>query len=217
MSIVIETRRWDPFTAATSAALGMYFNMMNDAVGIVTKPIDEYKQFKEQKQYPPRSSMVVPDQSSQNSRDSLQQDGSKSGGQLAATSKSHTAGAMAAASAKSLGNVIGRPYKSIFVDVPLAVADGLYAVPKLYGSEVRERDKITDFKSGTIVAGKSFVCGIADGLADLVIEPYRGGKKEGALGFAKGVGKGSLGFLVKTGAGRGIVPISEVKSANIFI
>lgn len=195
--IVIEIRRWDPVTASTSAAFEMYFNFLGDTAGIVTKPIDEYKQSKARKLDSPSPSTSTSTLDSNYPPGSSQQIAKST-----ARTGAQTAGAMAAASAKSLGNAIGRPYKSIFVDVPLAVADGLHAVPKLYGSEVRERDKITDFKSGTLVAGKSFVFGIAEGFADIVVEPYKGGKKEGALGVVKGVGKGSLGFLAKTGSGK---------------
>lgn len=39
------------------------------------------------------------------------------------------------------------------------------------------------------------------GLADLVVQPYKGAKESGALGFAKGVGRGALGTFFKAGAG----------------
>ena len=193
-------------TASTSAALGMYTNFLSDATGIITNPINEYKQAKANKIDFLNSSttLLTEDQApiSTNSFDSLQPPRpAYSRSHSPVRSRTQTAGAMAAGSAKSFGNVIGRPYKSIFVDVPLALTDGLDAVPKLYGSEVRERGKITDLKSGTIVAGKNFFFGIVDGFSGVVLEPYNGGKKEGALGVVKGVGKGALGFLAKTGAG----------------
>lgn len=160
---------------------------MSDAAGVITKPMDEYKQSKAQKQRSPYSntSTIAVDQTlegkqSADSSDRLEP--SQPSDQPMARTSSQTAGAMAAASAKSFGNVIARPCKSIFVDVPLAVTDGLHAVPKLYGSEVKERDRITDMKSGTIVTGKSFVLGVSRGLKSLIMEPYKGGKKEGALG-----------------------------------
>jgi hypothetical protein len=181
----------------------MCFNLMSDAVGVVTKPIDEYKQSKALKQYSLNSgkntTRLNPIWQGEESTDGLYLPGPS---QPMAKTGSHTASAMAAASAKSLGNMIVRPYKSIFVDVPLAVADGLHAVPKLYGGEVRERGKITDLKSGTLVAGKSFVYGLSGGLADFVMEPYKGGKKEGALGVVKGIGKGSLSFVANAGSGK---------------
>ena len=191
-------------TALTSTGFKIYYNIINDAVGIVTKPIDEYKQSKEQRQgpQPPNSSVVLSKSRSLHSSQNIQEYRHQSRPHPTERTKSQTASAMAAASAKSFGNVIGRPLKGMFVDGPLAVADGLYSVPTLYGSEVQERNKITNFKSGVAVAGKSFVFGILGGVADLVVEPYQGGKKEGALGVAKGVGKGALGLITKTGAGK---------------
>ena len=183
--------------------------MLNATTGIVTKPYEEYMKAKASRMdshgpgigtstsrastnTEPELSSDALDQKSLNR--SLDKTPGKSGTQLA--------GAMAVASAKSLGNVIGHQSKGIFVDVPLAITDGLYAVPKLYGSEVREREKITNWKTGTTVAGKSFVFGLAEGMSDIFVEPYKGGKKEGALGVVKGIGKGSLGFIAKSGAGK---------------
>ncbi|KAH7399751.1 hypothetical protein BKA64DRAFT_575344 [Cadophora sp. MPI-SDFR-AT-0126] len=203
--IVVEIRRWDPLTGATSAALGMQLVFMKEAANIITKPIEEYQNAKEQNQKLLSASTSANGSlhSARTSSDTLNQHppGSRSASPMRAKTGGQIAGAMAGASAKSLGNALGKPAKSIFIDVPLAVADGLHAVPKLYGSKVTERDNISDFKSGAIVAGKSFVTGIAGGIAGLVVEPYKGGRKEGALGVAKGLGKGSLGFLTKTGSG----------------
>lgn len=39
------------------------------------------------------------------------------------------------------------------------------------------------------------------GLIDLAVQPYKGAKQNGWLGFATGVGKGSLGTLTKTSTG----------------
>lgn len=39
------------------------------------------------------------------------------------------------------------------------------------------------------MAGKPFVYNLAGGLADLAVEPYKGGKKDGVVGIVKGVGK----------------------------
>lgn len=183
--------------------------MLNATTGIVTKPYEEYMKAKASRA---DASGPIKDTSasrvSTNSESKLPTDSpdkrslnksleektpGKTGSQLA--------GAMAAASAKSFGNVLGHQSKGVLVDVPLAITDGLYAVPKLYGSEVREREKITNWKTGTAVAGKSFVFGLAEGMADIFVEPYKGGKKEGALGVVKGFGKGSLGFIAKSGAG----------------
>lgn len=44
--------------------------------------------------------------------------------------------------------------KSTLVSVPMALADGFHTVPTLYGEKVRDHGPLTDWKSGSIVAGK---------------------------------------------------------------
>jgi hypothetical protein len=46
------------------------------------------------------------------------------------------------------------------MNIVSAVHEGLYNAPKLYGSEVREQGKITDFGSGMKEAGKAsiYIC-----------------------------------------------------------
>jgi len=48
---------------------------------------------------------------------------------------------------------------------------------------------------------KVFGLGLVEGLAELVVQPYKGGKKEGALGVVKGVGKGTVGMVSKVVGG----------------
>lgn len=55
---------------------------------------------------------------------------------------------------RGMGKAGGSLTKAILVDVPLALADGLHAVPSLYGEKVRDRGAVTDWKSGGAVAGK---------------------------------------------------------------
>jgi sterol 3beta-glucosyltransferase len=50
-----------------------------------------------------------------------------------------------------IGGTMG---KAALVDFPLALTDGLHAVPKLYGGTVREHGPVTDWKSGGVVASK---------------------------------------------------------------
>jgi hypothetical protein len=50
------------------------------------------------------------------------------------------------------------------------------------------------------------MCG---GLSDLFVQPYEGTKKEGIVGFAKGLGKGGVGAVTKTGAGSTILSKKE--------
>jgi len=87
------------------------------------------------------------------------------------------------------------------VDIPLALTEGLNAVPSLYGDQARDNGKITGAGSGFAVAGKSLAWGFADGLSGLVTEPYKGSKQSGAKGLAAGLGKGAVGLFTKSGAG----------------
>jgi hypothetical protein len=54
---------------------------------------------------------------------------------------------------KGLARIIGAGFKSP-MDFSLNVAKGLHNVPKLYGAEVRQVDKVTDFQSGLRTAAK---------------------------------------------------------------
>lgn len=112
-----------------------------------------------------------------------------------------TTASMMGGSAKGVGKFIGSVYKGLIIDIPLATTEGLRAVPRLYGEEVKDYGRVTDWKSGGIVAGKNFVGGMADGITDLFMQPYKGGKEEGALGVAKGIAKGTLGITTKCSAG----------------
>ncbi|KAH4809584.1 hypothetical protein HBH61_110370 [Parastagonospora nodorum] len=102
---------------------------------------------------------------------------------------------------KGLARIIGAGFKSP-MDFSLNVAKGLHNVPKLYGAEVRQVDKVTDFQSGVRTAAKEFGFGLYDGITGIVTDPYKGAKKEGAVGFVKGVGQGifSVPFRVMGGA-----------------
>lgn len=106
-----------------------------------------------------------------------------------------------ASSTKSLGKVMGHFYKGMLVDMPLAASEGLRAVPRLYGDEVKDHGDVRDWKSGTTVAGKNFAHGMTEGFSDLWTQPYKGGQKEGAKGVMKGLAKGTLGATTKISSG----------------
>lgn len=58
---------------------------------------------------------------------------------------------------KEVGRGLGRVETAMaktVVDLPLAMADGLHAVPTLYGEKVRDYGPVTGWKSGSIVGGK---------------------------------------------------------------
>ncbi|KAI8933606.1 hypothetical protein NX059_009334 [Plenodomus lindquistii] len=102
---------------------------------------------------------------------------------------------------KGLARIVGAGFKSP-MDFSLGIAKGFHNVPKLYGAEVRQVDKVTDFQSGLRTAAKEFGFGLYDGITGIVTDPYKGAKKEGGIGFVKGVGRGimSVPFRVIGGA-----------------
>eukprot|EP01053_Blabericola_migrator_P013343 Blabericola_migrator_1__13342@NODE_940_length_5959_cov_113_267312_g652_i0_p1_GENE_NODE_940_length_5959_cov_113_267312_g652_i0NODE_940_length_5959_cov_113_267312_g652_i0_p1_ORF_typecomplete_len864_score135_03Glyco_transf_28/PF03033_20/2_4e38UDPGT/PF00201_18/2_3e25ATG_C/PF09333_11/3_4e03ATG_C/PF09333_11/1_7e03ATG_C/PF09333_11/1e11Glyco_tran_28_C/PF04101_16/4e06VPS13_C/PF16909_5/0_0014_NODE_940_length_5959_cov_113_267312_g652_i08893480 len=86
------------------------------------------------------------------------------------------------------------------LDFSLGLAHGFHNAPKLYGEEVKDVEKIEDFKGGVKVAGKEFVRGFGLGVAGLVTQPYKGARDGGGTGFLKGIGRGVGGLILKPGA-----------------
>ncbi|KAJ6466960.1 hypothetical protein C8R45DRAFT_1020620 [Mycena sanguinolenta] len=111
-----------------------------------------------------------------------------------------TAGAMVAASGISMGTVITSGLRGTAVDIPVAFQEGLRNVPKMYGEEVKDYGHVKDWKSGMLVAGKTLVFGFPEGVADLVVQPYKGARADGVTGFAKGMGKGTMDAVIKASA-----------------
>jgi len=123
---------------------------------------------------------------------------------------------------KGLAKIVGAGFKSP-MDFSLNVAKGFHNVPKLYGQEVRQVDKVTDLQSGVKTAAKvgvypcssqsfysnfsqEFGMGLYEGIGGLVMDPYRGAKKEGGAGFLKGVGTGIAGLPLRVMGGAFSVP-----------
>ncbi|KAF6836366.1 sterol glucosyltransferase [Colletotrichum musicola] len=200
-SFIIENRRWDPVTGTSSALLGVATGMVKGATDIVVKPVQTYHQRSKLKSAeaedasssrghsPSESPGLAPPQS-----DALQRPVSVGRG---SSNGAATAGAMFKASASGLGGFF-KSYGKFYVDVPLAVTDGLRNAPKLYGEKVEERAPITDWKSGAVEGGKHFVTGLGEGFADLFVQPYKGARDGGAAGAALGVGKGVMNMATKT-------------------
>lgn len=109
-------------------------------------------------------------------------------------------GAMAAAAANGVGKLAGNATKGLLVDIPLAVTEGLRAVPNLYGEPVKKHDAVEDFRSGVSVAGKTFCQDMKGGLTDIFVHTYTGKKEQGAMGAAKGLGKGVVSLVTKSTA-----------------
>lgn len=105
-----------------------------------------------------------------------------------------TSGAVALGVTSGVGSFFHNFSKGLFIDVPLAFAEGMRNAPRLYGGNVADYGPVTDWKSGFMVSGKNFGNGMAQGFAGVVQEPVRGAQENGAMGAAKGIGKGLLGL-----------------------
>ncbi|TDZ75092.1 Sterol 3-beta-glucosyltransferase UGT80B1 [Colletotrichum trifolii] len=211
--IIIETTRWDPISGGASAVMGTATDLAGSVTGIFTEPVAEYQYQRRKRETAAKASVTSPgsgaitpagrpaSSSNSNRTKSSLHDESDGPGTCPVEKQPRMAGKVAGASAKSIGKFAPTALKGMMVDIPLAITEGLRAVPKHYGDDPRSHGPVTDAKSGAIVAGKSFAWGFVDGLSDLVVQPYKGGKKDGALGAVKGVGKGVVGLTVKSGAG----------------
>jgi hypothetical protein len=113
----------------------------------------------------------------------------------------HGAVAAMKGSASGVGGFFKHYTKGMLLDLPYAVSEGMRNAPKLYGSQAYDPGAVTDWKSGGIAAGKNFAHGIVEGIGGIVMEPIRGGKKDGAAGAAKGVGIGLLDMTTKVASG----------------
>ncbi|KAM0323272.1 hypothetical protein ACHAQA_008863 [Verticillium albo-atrum] len=196
-SLNMCTTRWDPITGGASAVMGTAVDMTSSITGMVTKPIDEYKthQYRREQE---RKRLAASETAS---LDSKATDHAASFTSASRASETSIAGKMVGASAKSIGSIGPTALKGMVVDIPLAITEGLRAVPGHYGDKVRDHGPVSGFKSGAVVAGKTFAWGFADGLSDLVVQPYKGARDEGAVGAFKGIGKGLAGLTTKSGAG----------------
>ncbi|RYP44061.1 hypothetical protein DL768_009438 [Monosporascus sp. mg162] len=211
--INIENQRWDPLTAISAASLSTIVKMAGATADIVVKPFEEYKRSSESaenleervertrrhSQAPafamlPLPGVGVPDgaeQSPSGTRPPPSRGGEESSGKP---------GAMAVAAVNGVGKLAGNATKGLLVDIPLAVTEGLRAVPNLYGEQVQKHDAVEGFRSGVSVAGKTFCHDMKGGLTDIFVHTYTGKKEQGALGAAKGLGKGVVSLVTKSTA-----------------
>lgn len=93
------------------------------------------------------------------------------------------------------------PLKGIVIDIPLALTEGMRALPQLYGdTSYSHHAPITDWKSGSRVGAKSFTDGIRQGTSDIFSQTFARKKREGARGVAKGLAMGLVSLTAKTSA-----------------
>ncbi|RMJ21082.1 hypothetical protein PHISP_08050, partial [Aspergillus sp. HF37] len=196
--IVIHNRRWDPITGTTSAAIGTGTDMARATTDIFYKP---YKEISRGRRDSPRPS--IPRSTSCPSVQRADPDSQVPTAEAVSRATEQdrwsgwiTTGRTIGAGAKGVGNFLGSYSKGVLVDIPLATTEGLRAVPRLYGEDVKDYN-VTDWKSGALVGGRNFAHGMRRGLADFVRQPYMGRVEDGALGAAKGFAKGTIGLTTK--------------------
>lgn len=182
--------------------------MLKATGDIVYKPYQEFRRVpngQSEPAVPSPSGSRAPSIASSTDASSLPGSGAKK------SSKLRTTGVAMEGSAKSFGKVVGYWYKGMLIDMPLAVSEGLRAVPQLYGDEVRDHGTIRDWKSGATFAGNNFVHGMADGFSGIFTQPYKGGQEEGAKGVMKGLAKGTLGVTTKVSSGM-CIAVTDLRS-----
>ncbi|KAF3017034.1 hypothetical protein E8E14_000242 [Neopestalotiopsis sp. 37M] len=191
--VIIEPTRWDPVSSTTSAVLAYVLDMSKGSIDLVTKPVKAFKKASA------ADSRMLPHELPVVSRELTRErtthkvlTKSPPGSSKTRRNRGCARPLEAAASTtmSTMGDIFWNHTKGIFLDLPLATTEGLRAVPRLYGQEIRDFGPIHDWKSGATVAGKNFAFGLAEGITDLFVEPVRGAHREGALGAAKGVGRG---------------------------
>lgn len=185
---VIEARRWEPITGTITAAMGVSADLARSAADTVVKPVKAYQQrdtTRLEGHADSTNGTAVPLSNSQISR------GTKHTRGCLSTTKTLTV-----VSAHSMSDFL-KKFASGLVIIPFAFTEGFRNVPLLYGEELRDYGEIYDWKSGIAFGAKAVVFGVVDGVAGLFILPYKGAKQEGAIGAAKGVGKGIAGLSSK--------------------
>lgn len=103
--------------------------------------------------------------------------------------------------AQEAGHGFKKTLTAIFktpMNFTVAVTQGFHNAPRLYGDDtVRRPPRITGFHSGLRAGRDELVYGVRDGVTGLWMQPYRGLKHGGLLGFARGIGMGIGGLVLK--------------------
>ncbi|KAI0537387.1 putative sterol glucosyltransferase [Xylaria digitata] len=196
--IIIETRHWEPITGTTAAAIGSSRDIVKAATDIIVKPAKVYRD--RARDLSPKASIDQP-----GNMTVIDLDDKETLGVPAKREKPrdcvNVTKSMTAASASGVADLF-KSCASTLVTVPYAFTEGFRNIPRLYGEDVRDIGTIRDWKSGTVAGTKVVVYGIADGISDVVMLPYRGAQQEGASGAIKGLGKGLTGISTKLFAGK---------------
>lgn len=151
--VLIERHYSDPVTSTIHAFMTTQKDVVEAAGGIFYKPYKEYRSTHALQS----SSQEVPPSFNLATSKNKEDNGEGSSRQLSRDQRADghsVAGAMAAASARSLGDLYVKAFKGLAVDIPLATAEGLRNIPALYGEKVRDNGSVTDWKSGAVVGGR---------------------------------------------------------------
>ncbi|KAI1126478.1 UDP-glucose,sterol transferase [Nemania abortiva] len=208
-NISIENRRWDPFTAVSAASLSTVVGVAEATIDVVRKPIQHHRREHIQKQEVvqliktdtgtaavPSGVAMLPLPSP---KASLESNSNRSSTTVSESSfKAPSTSTASGAVAHSIGTAAARTTRGVLVDIPLAVTEGMRAVPELWGEKVEEHERIHDFRSGMGVAGRSFYEGITGAVKGVFLRTYEAKKREGAAGVLKGLSQGSVGLVTKT-------------------
>ncbi|VUC27779.1 unnamed protein product [Clonostachys rosea] len=200
--IIIDSLRWDPVTALSAASLSTIFRIVGDTADIVIRPfkIHQSKTGEVTEALAPKRHSIAPSFAmlplpvSPESTQLSEAIAKVPNTNLPLGSQRQAASAVLG----DFGKLAGNATKGILIDIPLALTEGLRAVPRLYGSPVKKHDPVGDFQSGLVVAGKTFSEGMAGGVSDIFVQTYHGKRNEGAVGATKGLGKGVASFVTKT-------------------
>ena len=205
--MVIDSKRWDPITGTTSSLVSTFKGLAVSSSNIIVKPIQVCSGATRRSNR--RTSSSVAPHDAPNVESTANSSTNPRTGTVASQSPSqhgqfqdgNVALLALAGSAAGVGGFFKYFFRGMLVDMPLAATEGLRSLPGWYGGQVRDIGKVTGLKSGAVVAGKNLRYGIEDGFTDLVREPLEGGRRGGALGALKGMGKGSISMISKVSSG----------------
>ncbi|KAK4236149.1 sterol 3-beta-glucosyltransferase [Achaetomium macrosporum] len=217
--IHIDLRRWDPVTASMSSLTTTTAGMVTSAADIIVKPIQALTRSTSSSStahthdhdHPPSNTTSNPDAERMiygrpaalhlPPEQKHKKNPTASHGRGSGEEHPNRAAAAVIGCASGVGSFFKQFTKGFYLDMPLAVSEGLRNAPRLYGGDVYDPGRVTDWKSGGAAAGKNFVHGLVKGLGGVVTEPVKGARREGALGAAKGTAVGLLNMGTKVSSG----------------
>lgn len=140
--ITIINRRWDPWTATTSAAFDGALDITRAMANIGLDYRTEYTR-----------ALTRPPRKKQNETGKGIDINTNTNTDTEIASSRSALQASSIAVGKGFGKV-GIAMSKTAIDLPLAFADGFHALPALYGEKPREYEQVRDWKSGGIKGAK---------------------------------------------------------------